>query len=511
MIRSDSFTRRALLRGTGIAAIASAMPYRLLAQTPNRGGDLAIAINGASSGDTLDPRSFNSPFMAVVGGTVFNTLVETAGADGATRPGLALSWSETESGKVWRFDLSQDAVFHDGRKLTSADVIYSLMLHVAEGSRSNSRPIINSIETIAADGDNAVVITLKGPNYFFPAALSNYSLAIVPDGTTTFDGIGTGPYRVTRFAPGEVLETERFDGYFRKDRAFVDKVSLLGVNDAAARVSAIQSGQVQISSTLDARSVALLQSLPNLKISYMTGAGFAGFNMMVDKPPFDNVKLRQALKLAVDREDMIQRIFAGQARLGNDTPIPPNSTDFAASVEQTVYDPDRARALYAESGHSGPLVLQTSDAVGSEAVDMATLFAEHAAKAGITIEVKREPADGYWSNVWAKAPFHATLWGARPTSDLIMTLAYTTGSPANDTAFADPEFDAALATARGSSSEEERKAAMAEAQRFLHERGGVIIPAFANLAEGLAANLNGYEAGTLLVGSTRAAENVWFG
>jgi peptide/nickel transport system substrate-binding protein len=341
--------------------------------------------------------------------------------------------------------------------------------------------------------------------------LTNYSLVVVPEGTTEYTGIGTGPYRITQFSPGEVLEAERFEDYFRADtKAHVDTVTLIGVNDIAARVSAIQTGQVHIATQLDPRSAELLGSLPTLEIVFLRGPGFSGINMMLDKPPFDNLQLRQALKYAIDREDIIARVYGGFARLGNDTPVPPNSADFAADVPQYSYDPERARALYEESGHSGPITLQTSEAAGSAAVDIATLFREHAAQAGIEIEIVREPADGYWSNVWAATPFHSTLWGARATSEMILSIAYGSGSPANDTAFSSPEFDAALDRARSSEDRADQLVALAEAQRVLAETGGAIIPAFGDIPEGVSTDLRGYVPGTLLVGSTRAAENVWF-
>lgn len=506
----NKMTRRGLLATAGAATLIGLAPRKSVAQDAKRGGDLVVAINGASTGNSLDPRTFNSPYMAVLSGTVFNTLVEASGPQGELKPGLALSWQESENGRVWSFDLAPDATFHNGKAVTSADVIYSIMWHISEGSRSNSRPIVRAIETLEADGDHRVVFTLKAPNYFYAASLANYSLAIIPEGTTEFDGTGTGPYRITNFVPGEILETERFDGYFRTDRAFVDTVTLLAANDVSARVSAVQSGQVHIAANLDARAVTLLNSLPTVDVQFSGGNGFSGFNMMVDRAPFDNLALRQALKFAINREDFIQRIYSGHARLGNDTPVPPGSVEFAPDVTQAVYDPDRARELYAQSGHSGPILLQTSDAAGAAAVDGATLFKEHAAAAGIDIQVQREPADGYWGNVWAQTPFHATLWGSRPTADLIMTLAYSGGSPANDTAFNDGEFDALLQTARGSGDAAERQNAVHMAQAVLSERGGVIIPAFADTPEGISTQLDGYMPGTLAVGSTRAAENVWF-
>jgi peptide/nickel transport system substrate-binding protein len=479
-------------------------------ETPNQGGDLTMAVHGASSGDSLDPRSFNSPFMAVVSGTVFNTLVEATGSEAELEPGLAKSWETLNKGKTWQFHLVDGAMFHNGAPVTPADVIFSFELHSEDSGRSNSRAIVANIESMRDEGENSVVFELDEPNYFFPAMLTNYSLVIVPAGTTEFDGIGSGAYRITHFSPGEILEAERFEDYFKSDKGHVNTVSILAVNDVSARVSSIQSGQVDLATQLDPRSVPLLESLPTVEINFLQGNGFAGFNMMLNQAPFDELKLRQALKHAIDREDIIQRIYNGYARLGNDTPVPPNFPEFAEDVPQMKYDPERARQLYEESGHSGPIVLQTSDAVGGTAVDMAALFREHAARAGIDIEVRREPADGYWGNVWAQTPFHATLWGGRATSEMMLSLAYSSDSASNDTAFVSEAFDEALADARSGETFELRNEALAEAQRILSEQGGAIIPAFENIPEGISSRLRGYIPGTILAGSTRAAEDVWF-
>lgn len=141
---------------------------------------------------------------------------------------------------------------------------------------------------------------------------------------------------------------------------------------------------------------------------------------------------------------------------------------------------------------------------------MAALFREHAARAGITIDVVREPADGYWTNVWGTVPFHATVWGARPTVDMILTTAYSSGSPGNDSHWSNPAFDAAIAAARLDADESRRRVHYAEAQRLLSSDGGVIIPVFGDTIEGVSGDVRGYVPGTQPVANYRAAEQVWF-
>lgn len=508
----SNLSRRHFLQAAGALGFVSSMPGSGLAQpAPKRGGTLAIGVEGASTGDTFDPRSFNSPYWAVVSGTIFNTLVEAYGPTNELRPGLATSWEGSDGGRRWVFNLVEGAIFHNGNPVTAKDVIYSLKIHNAENSRSNSRSIAAAIASISAESPTRMVVELTEGNYFFPAMVSNYPLCIVPEGTTTFDGIGTGPYKVTRFAPGEAIEAVRHEGYFKKDAAWVDRVIILAANDPAARASAFQSGQIQIASGLDTRTAMLLKALPGKSLVSLRASQFVGFNMRADIEPFNNPDLRLALKLAIDRKDVLARIYGGMGRIGNDTPIPPNDPLFAAGIKQNAYNPDKAAALYKKSGHSGPLRLSTSDAATVPAVDMAVLFREHAARAGIQIEVVREPADGYWSNVWGKAPFHATVWGSRPTADMILTTAYSSSSPGNDTHWANPAFDAAIAAARVEADEKRRLEFYTKAQSILSSDGGVIIPVFGDVIEGVTNELKGYVPGTQPCANYRCAEQVWFG
>lgn len=511
MHKLHGISRRGFLQRAAATGVIAAAPLPLLAQSaPRRGGVLSIGIEGASTGDLLDPRSFNSPYWAVVSGTVFNTLVEAHGPANELRPGLARAWEGTEGGRRWIFDLVEGATFHDGRPVTAADVIYSLQIHNAEDSRSNSRAIAAAITHAEAASPTRVVLELAEANFLFPAMLSNYPLCIIPEGTTVFDGIGTGPYRITRFAAGEVIEAERFEDYFKTDAAWVDRVVILATNDPAARVSAFQSGQIQIANGLDTRSSALLGALPGKSLVAYRGSQFVGFNMRADVAPFDNPDLRLALKLAIDREDVLNRIYGGQGRIGNDTPIPPNDPLFATEIAQNAYDPERAAELYRQSGVTGPLTLHTSEAVTAPGVDMAVLFREHAARAGIEINIVREPADGYWSNIWAQAPFHATVWGARPTADMILTTAYSSGSPGNDTHWSNAAFDAAIAAARAEADDTRRRELYVEAQSILSSEGGVIIPIFGDVIEGIDDRVQGYVPGTQPCANYRCAEQVWF-
>lgn len=503
-------SRRRLLE---LAAVSGAMvvaPRISWAGEPQRGGHLVMSSGGASAGDSLDPRTFNSPFGAAMSGILYNNLISVQGPHKELVPELARHWEATNGGRTWVFDLVEGVEFHDGRTLTSADVVYSLLRHAEEDSHSTMRSIIAGVTEIRADGDNRVIIELPNVNYLFPAYMAQFPLGIIPAGTTEFTGIGTGGYKVTNFAPGEVLEAVRHPNYFKSNAAYVDSVELLAINDPSALTAAFQSGQVNMTSMLDARTAGLLESMPNLRIFKMEGGGYISFNMRCDVEPFNNPDMRLAMKLAIDREDMLQRVVAGIGSVGNDTPVPSNDAVFSANVPQKSYDPERARALFESVGYTGTIVLHTSDAISSRAIDMATVFQEHAARAGIPIEVQRDPSDGYWGTVVGNAPFHVSARSARPTADAIFATAFLSTSGNNECKWVNEDFDAAIIAARAEADPVRRLAFYERAQEICSVDGGTIIPFFTATVQGTGADVDGFNVGAVELNGYRAVEQVWF-
>ncbi|MGH6638388.1 MAG: ABC transporter substrate-binding protein [Polaromonas sp.] len=505
---AGGISRRNLL--VGAASTALILPAGF-AQTapPKRGGTLRIAATGASAGDSLDPSTFNSPYMVTVGHTYGNCLVELKGEANEMIPELAESWEYADGGRRWIFNLRKGVTFHDGRPFTAKDVVWTLNYHGGPNSKSGSKALLADMTSVKADGSHRVIVELSSPNLDFPYILTGFQLIILPENTTQFNGIGTGPYKVVKFVPGQRLEASRYANYWKQGRAHVDKVELLAINDTAARLNAIQSGQVHIVEGLDPKTAGLLERVPNVRVARVPSTLFSMFNMLCDVAPFNNADLRMALKLSLDREDLVKRVYRGYARVGNDHPVVATHPFFNASLPQRKYDPEQAKHYFKKSGFSGSLPLHTSDAVGATAIEAASLFKEHAAKAGITIDIQREPADGYWSNVWSKKAFHASIWFPRATPDIIMSTAFKGGSTWNDTHWKNDQFDKALVAARGETDPAKRKELYGQCQAILHQDGGALIPAFLDLLDGVRSNVQGFEPSLTTLSGLRAAERCW--
>jgi len=216
--------------------------------------------------------------------------------------------------------------------------------------------------------------------------------------------------------------------------------------------------------------------------------------MHVDTAPFDNNDLRLALKYAIDREEMVDKILRGYGTVGNDMPVNATYPLFDESIPQREFDLEKAAEHYKKSGHDGsPIILRVADVAFPGAIDAAALYQQTAEKAGIPLEIKREPGDGYWSEVWNKLPFSASYWGGRPTQDQMYATAYLSTSDWNDTRFKNEKFDSLLIQARAELDDAKRKAIYSEMSTMVRDEGGLIMPMFNDFLDAYTDKVAGWE------------------
>jgi peptide/nickel transport system substrate-binding protein len=298
-------------------------------------------------------------------------------------------------------------------------------------------------------------------------------------------GFGTGGYVIDRFEPGVRATFKRNPNYFKSGRAHFDEIETISLIDTTARQNAVMNQEVHAINRVDPKTVHLLGRNPNIEILETTGTLHYTFPMRVDQAPFDNYDLRMAVKLSVDREALVQKILLGHGAMGNDHPISSSQPFHNGEMEQRMYDPDKAKHHLKKAGMEGvTLDLSTSEAAFSGAVDAALLIKDSAAKAGLNINVVREPKDGYWSNVWNKKAWCACYWGGRPTADWMFASAYVAESKWNDTAWitgaAADKFNKLVLAARSELDTSKRQVMYYECQQLINDDGGALIPMFAN-------------------------------
>lgn len=492
MSRRDFMGRAAAL---GVAAPFASQLLATAAQAaPVRGGHFISGLSGGSSSDTLDPALSASVVMQNVNFFWGECLVLPNPKTGIAGPWLAESWDASKDAKKWAFKIRKGVTFSNGKPLTVDDVVATLHRHSQPSSKSGALGILKTIgQTFKKDGDN-LVFELEAGNADLPYLLSDYHLIIQPNGgmDKPAAGIGTGAYKMESNEPGVRHVASRRKDYWRSDWGYYDSVEVLDISDATARVAALTSGKVLAINRVDPKTIDLLKRAPTVKIDNVAGRGFYCFNAMVDKKPFDNNDLRLALKYALNREELLSTILRGYGSLGNDFPINAAYPLFPDSIPQRHMDIDKAKFHYKKSGHDGtPITLRTSNAAFPGAEDAAVLYQQSCTKAGIPLVIKREPADGYWSNVWNVKPFSSSYWGGRPTQDQMYTVAYFSTADWNDTHWRRPKFDKLLLEARAELDKKRRKEIYTQMATMLRNQGGVIVPMFNDFVDASTKKLEG--------------------
>lgn len=490
--------RRAFLGHASAMGMAAALGTSLFstaarAEDPVKGGTLRAGVQGGDSTDSLDPALAASAAPFLINSTWGETLVEVSETN-EIQPRLAEEVTSNADATQWMFKIRKGVKFHNGAEMTAADVVATLKRHTDEKSKSGALGVVKGIADMKAEGD-MVTLTLASANADLPYLMADYHLVIQPNGGVDKPdaGIGTGPYMVKDFQPGVRCTFTLFPDYWDPTRGHADTVEILTINDNTARTAALQSGQVHMIDRVDPKIVDLLKNVPGVTIKTAAGRGHYVFIMRCDAPPFDNNDLRMALKLAVKRQEMVDKILGGLGSMGNDFPINAAYPLFDDTIPQREFDAEAAKAAYAKSGHDGsPIVLQVAAGAFPGAIEAAQLFQQSCKEVGIPLEIKREPDDGYWSNVWNKAPFCASYWGGRPVQDQMYSTAYLSTAEWNDTAFKNAKFDELLIAARGELDQAKRKAEYSEMAHILRDEGGVIVLMFNDWVEAVSDKVGGW-------------------
>lgn len=481
-ISRRDFITEATAAGLTIAAASSLWTQSAAADTPKRGGTFRLGLHDGNTGDSLDPGQYQAISEIQLAHSVRSYLTEIT-SDNGLGGDMADAWSASPDARVWTFELNPNATFHDGRKFTARDAVASLNHHRGDDTTSAAKPLLADVTDVRADGDHTVVIELSQGFADLPWVMTDYHLTMLPandDGTIEWEsGIGAGPYRIVRNEPGVGARLERHEGWHREG-AYFDGVEITILNDAAARQTSIVTGAVDAISSVDLKTLSLLGRSRDVEIDNVPSGSAITLPMFCDHPPFDNVDVRLALKHAIDREEIVEKVLFGTGTPGNDFHVSPNMP-YWPDIEQRKYDPDRARHHLKKAGMESLRVeLSAADSVLSGAVDMVVLYSEHAKQAGIDIVPVREPADGYWSNVWLKKPFVFVKWGARPTPDNMFTLAYKSDAPWNEAHWKNDRFNELLLLAKAELDETRRAEMYREMCQIARDDGGTIIPLFVN-------------------------------
>ncbi|MEM9240944.1 MAG: ABC transporter substrate-binding protein [Pseudomonadota bacterium] len=516
--RQGKISRRSFMHYSMAAGLTSTTATGLWTTTakaaPSNGGTFRIAQHDGNTSDTHDPGTYLS-FGSIALTHTHRAYLTMINPDQTLGPDVASEWEATPDAKEWTFKLNSNATFHSGGKVTGADVVASMNHHRGEDSKSAAKALLDGVEEIIDNGDS-VTFKLKSPNADLPWIMPDYHLPILKaqaDGSIDWaSGDGCGPYRLVENEFGVGSRLVRHDDW-HGEGAYFDEVVFTIINDPNARQTALLTGDADSVSLIENKTMALLARDPNVEIDNVSSAQAITMPMHCDTAPFDNVDVRNALKFAINREDLVEKITFGAATVGNDFHHSPAMPYFPDSIEQRPYDPDQAKSLLKKAGMENLEVnFSTADSITTGAVDAAVLFSEHAKAAGIKVNVVREPNDGYWSDVWLTKPFVMVTWGARPTPDVMYTLAYKDDAPWNESRWQNARFNELLGMAKAELDDAKRAEMYTEMGQISRDDGGTILPYFPNFVYARRKNVRhtGQLAASWAMDGARAASRWWF-
>jgi peptide/nickel transport system substrate-binding protein len=481
---------RALLLGSGILGLTAA----------GASAQECVKVIGTEPGVpnlTMDPAFVNLADDSYQLNAVYNRMVNLD-AEFQPIPELAKSWNVSDDGLTWTFDLETDVTFHDGRPMTAKDVVFSFrrLLDPDVGSPATSVLDFLEPEGIEAVDDHTVTFTTDTVVADLPTVLAIKYGMVVPEGSTKeelrLQAVGTGPFVQDVYSPTETRRVfQRNDNYWREGLPRSQCLELSVITEEVTRLAAIKSGAADLILSAGAASAGVLAGDPTLKLKKSAPGTYMTMSMWTDTPPFDDVRVRQALKAVVDRQLLVDTIMLGNGVAGNDNPVPPTSP-IAYTSEIKPRDIDKAKALLAEAGFPDGLTVELNTGEGYPGmVALAQAYQQMAEPAGITVNIINNPGDSYWDVVWMKKPFFVSNWSGRPAAEGL-PYTFTSDATYNEAKWKNEDFDRLLKEARAEVDPDKRNELYKEAQRVLSEEGGVIVPYFVSDVAVMRAECDGY-------------------
>jgi peptide/nickel transport system substrate-binding protein len=527
-ISREELLKRAAVAGLALAGsggLANVARAAEVASAPKRGGTFRVGVAGGSSSDIIDGQDIvtNPDQARLVAG--WETLVNFDKNFKLVKTGLAQEiGAHNGNAAVWDIRVHQGIEFHNGKTLTADDVIYSLRRLVNPKLKLFGGAALSSLDPnrMKKLDKYTVRLSLKHKDATILDALGQYIAGIVPVGYSpnaigkAKPNVGTGPYKLKSFTPGQQSVHVRNPNYWRHGQPYFDQVVVLDFPDDTARVNALLGGQVDAITNIPPAQVAVVNGHSGTKVLESPTAQWTPLCMRVDTAPFNDVRVRQAMRLIADRPQMVKQALAGHGHVGNDLYAPFDEL-YDTALAQRHQDIDKAKSLLKAAGQSNLTVdLQTTNgALGQN--EGAQVFAQQAKAAGVTVNVKVLDSGAFYGSQYLKWTFSTDFWGTRNYLSQVAAGSLPT-SPYNETHWpdaADAKFKALYAQALQTADTKKRGEIVHEMQKMEYQNGGYIVWGFSNFLDGYSTKVKGLiqgDKGVLaLNGFGNGYRTIWFG
>jgi peptide/nickel transport system substrate-binding protein len=371
--------------------------------------------------------------------------------------------------------------FHDGSALTAQDVAYSIARNVQPNGQS---PVVGllgpylSPKNITTPGAYTVKLQLHAPYGFLPLELGNRYMRVIKSGTTSFTkAIGTGPYKLKSFVPGQTLAVTRNASYWRTPPLLQGIVSE-NIPSSASLVEALLVGNVDAIESVDFSQVSQIRGSHGHKLIVLPDQYIPSIDFDVLVKPYNDPRVLEAIKLSVNRPQLINTVYQGLATVGYDVPVP-SSDPYFGNLPKPEYNPQKAKQLLAAAGYASGLdVKLIVSPVGPSMVEFGEAIAAQLAAAGINMSIQTWPTGTFWNQVWLKAPACTPIYLRRPANEILTYI----GSPHgafNGTHWSNRTFDKELTAALRTASPGRQRADFRVAESIESKSGGNLMPVFA--------------------------------
>ena len=475
----------------------AATPSASASVAKHRGGSLRVGLTGSTGADTLDPHQGLSYLDTARVHQLYQPLLQL-NAQAQNEFVLAEDNGIIAHGttKEYIIKIRPGITFHDGRPLTADDVIFTFN-RIKGGNKgagyagSSSLGPMDLKNLKAIDKHTVLVPFTQHYGSFIDQLAFWYYLYIVPVGFDPKKPNGTGPFKAQSFTQNQRSVFVRNENYWKPGQPYVDKLTIIDFSDSVSLQNALVTNVIDAAGALEGPQIAALSSNSNVKtVTSKTGA-ITPFTMRVDVSPFSIPEVRQALRLIVDRQQMIDSALDGFATVAADvfSPYDPNVEHFTRQA-----DIPKAKSLLKKVGQENLTVTLTTSPVATGTVQMATVLAEQAKAAGVTIKVSNvQPNTFFKTGKYLEWPFSQDFYNYSPYLAQVAQ-SFLPTSPYNETHWKPPKYIKLDSAANQTLSSTRRREIEHEMQQIDYHDGGYIIPCFIDTLDAYSTKLTGYNA-----------------
>ena len=493
------FLRYATLLGMSAAAasqmIGLTWPSRALAMTPKRGGVLKIA---GQVHKITHPAQFSWVAPTQVARQVGEYLTFTDG-NNISHPYLLKSWQASDDLKTWTLNLRQGVKWNNGDTFTADDVIFTFQQWMDKDVGSSMLGLVGKyldLSGVEKVDQYTVKLHLKLPEIALPEHLFHYPAIVLNH--KAFEGdfikkpVGTGPYTLETYLPGERAVVKRRKDYWRKGAdgemlPYMDGMEFIDMGtEMAPQIAALKAGEVDMIDLGDVAGVDVFQAVrndPNVQVIPVTSASTRVLRMRVDLKPWDDNRVRTALKICQHHEKLLSLVYFNEGLQGQDFHVYQLHPEYCEKPIPK-YDPARAKQLLKEAGYPKGIDVNLAAGTWPDVVRYAEVLKQDAAAGGFRINIQTMPTSQYWEK-WTEVDLGITPWMHRPIGTMVLNLAYINDDegkpvPWNETRWSDPEFSKLLSEANGILNVDERRKVFCKLEDIQQERGSIGIPYWRN-------------------------------